>query len=93
MWERGLKHLYLDPSAKGLASFPMWERGLKHLPQPGRCPSEWVVPHVGTWIETLMWSENITGTTSFPMWERGLKLQAPAGSSRLRSRSPCRNVD
>ena len=34
----------------------------------------YVAPHVGAWIETVAYSQNMICLMSLPMWERGLKL-------------------
>ena len=73
-WERGLKRFASFEHHLLIESFPSWERGLK----PGRWGAKWktywVVPLVGTWIETsIVIPRSFPSGTSFPSWERGLK--------------------
>ena len=56
-------------------SFPSWERGLKPPLKPFLFQFLFVVPLVGTWIETYTVPDRYTKGKSFPSWERGLKHQ------------------
>ena len=54
MWERGLK-LNVRYSVLGdLLSLPMWERGLKQVLVHWHFVRRNVAPHVGAWIETVL---------------------------------------
>ena len=41
-------------------SHPTRVRGLKHIAKPMRCIRNWVAPHAGAWIETIVERHNAT---------------------------------
>ncbi len=51
----------------------MWERGLKFGQNAREKALFPVAPHVGAWIEIILFFLVVYHAGSLPMWERGLK--------------------
>ena len=56
MWVRGLKRAGKSDFVDSTVSHPMWVRGLKQGEPLDLRRVDKVAPHVGAWIETMIWS-------------------------------------
>ena len=92
-WVRGLKldgACGYDPERW---SHPTWVRGLKCFRHPEGLGCLRVAPHVGAWIEIVVYPLKTLRTGSHPTWVRGLKYPAAANFNAVAGRTPRGCVD